>query len=324
MREPLLQLFPAVNKLKIVYHLQMSFAVTKRQQMVGQAAILAAAFFYSTSGLLIKLLDMHPIVITGLRSSVAALFLLIVRFISPPPKGRKNPPIPFWIGALVYAFTLFTFVTANKLTTAANVILLQYSAPIWAALLGWALIKEKPNLEHWIALIFIMGGLLLFFRDGLGSGVLEGNVLSIISGILLGAHYVFLRMLKDGDPRDAMLAAHALTAVLSIPFIFLYPPSLKVSTVLPLLYMGFIQMGLASLLLSYGIRHTTAIQAMLIAIIDPMLNPVWVLIVTGERPTLSALAGGVIIIAAVVASSLIGMRRTTEGRHNARAAAGGE
>jgi drug/metabolite transporter (DMT)-like permease len=136
-----------------------------------------------------------------------------------------------------------------------------------------------------------------------------GNTLSIISGVFLAAHTVFLRMMKDGDPRDAMLLAHLVTAVLSVPFIFLYPPTLTVSTVLPILYMGAIQMGLASWLLSYGIKRITAIQAMLTSISEPMLNPVWVMIIIGEKPSMPALAGGAIIITAVIASSIIGMRR---------------
>ena len=116
-------------------------------------------------------------------------------------------------------------------------------------------------------------------------------------------------MMKDSDPRDAMLLAHVITAALSIPFIILYPPDLSVSTVLPIVYMGTIQMGLASLLISYGIRRTTAIQAMLTAIIDPILSPIWVMAVTGEKPSLAALLGGGIIITAVLASSIIGLRR---------------
>ena len=271
---------------------------------------MSAAFFWSTSGLFIKLLDWHPIVIAGSRSFFAAVFLLVVRLASPPRKGGKNPPSVFWACAVTFAFTIFTYVTANKLTTAANVILLQYSAPVWAALLGWYLAKEKPNWEHWLALVFVMGGLLLFFRGGLDPGAITGNVLAVISGILFGAHTVFLRMLKDGDPRDAMLLAHAATAALSVPFFFLYPPALNITNGTIILYMGLVQMGVASLLISYGIKRTSAIQAMLTSIIDPMLNPVWVMLITGEKPSLSALAGGAIIIAAVLFSSIIGMRRT--------------
>jgi len=288
----------------------MNAIVPKRHQTAGQLAVLAAAFFWSTSGLFIKLLDWHPIVISGSRSFVAAIFLIIVRLISPPPKGGKNPPFAFWACAVSLALTVITFVTANKMTTAANVILLQYSAPVWAALLGWRLAKEKPGWEHWGALAFVMCGLLLFFRDGLEGGALKGNFLAIISGVLLGAHTVFLRMLKDGNPRDAMLTSHLITAAISIPFIFLYPPALKVTTVLPLLYMGTIQMGLASLLISYGIKRITAIQAMLTSMLDPMLSPVWVMLVTGEKPSFWAVIGGAIIITAIVTSSIIGMLRT--------------
>ena len=287
----------------------MSFSVPKRHQLAGQMAVLAAAFFWSTSGLFIKLLDWHPVVISGTRSFLAAVFLLVVRLISPPAKLKNESPLVFWASGFIYAFTIFTFVIANKLTTAANVILLQYSAPVWAAILGWALAKEKPHWEHWAALVFVMGGLLLFFRGSLDSGAVLGNTLSIISGVLLGAHYVFLRMLKNVDSRDALLLAHLITAALSLPFVILYPPSFTVSTVLAILYMGFLQMGLASLLLSYGIKRITAIQAMLTAILDPTLSPVWVFVITGERPSLSALAGGVIIISAVVASSFVGLGR---------------
>ena len=244
-------------------------------------------------------------VIAGSRSFIAAVFLLIVRLAWPPTKAGKNPRFPFWACAIAYAFTLLTYVIANKLTTAANVILLQYGAPIWAALLGWALAKEKPNWEHWLALLFVMGGLLLFFRDGLSPGALYGNLLAIFSGILLGAHSVFLRMMKEGNPIDALLLGHVITAVLSVPFIFMYPPSLKASSLFSILFMGIFQMGLASLLFSNGIKRISAIQAMLTAIADPILNPVWVLLITGERPSIHALLGGAVIITAVVASSLI-------------------
>ena len=279
------------------------------KQMAGQMAVLAAAFLWSTSGLFIKLLDWHPMVIAGSRSFIAALFLIIARFVSLPSKAAKNEPFPLWACAIAFAFTLFTYVIANKLTTAANVILLQYGAPIWAALLGWFFAKEKPNWEHWFALVFVMGGLLLFFRDGLDSGALMGNMLAIFSGILLGSHSVFLRMLKNGNPIDALLLGHTICAILSIPFVILYPPSLNIASVLSISYMGIFQMGLASILFSYGIKRVRAIQAMLTAIVDPILNPVWVLAITGEKPSISALAGGAIIIIAVVASSLIGMKR---------------
>ena len=286
----------------------------KRQQMTGQGAILISAFLMSTNGLFIKIIPWHPMVITGLRGAVAALLLLIVRLIIPPKKNVKNPPFPLWAGAISYSSAIVMFITANKLTTAANVILLQYSAPIWAALLAWLFVREKPHWELWGALILVLGGLTFFFRDALGQGAFLGNTLAIVSGIVFGAQSVFMRMMKDGNPRDSMLLTHILCAAAGLPFVFLYPPSITVSSVASILYMGIFQIGLASLLFAYGIKFIPALLAMLTQVVEPILNPVWVLAITGEKPSPAVLPGGAIIITAVLASSFIGMRREDQKR----------
>ena len=116
-------------------------------------------------------------------------------------------------------------------------------------------------------------------------------------------------MMKDGNPRDAMLLAHVLSAIISIPFIILYPPLLSASSVISIIYMGFLQVGLASLLFAYALKRISAVKAMITAVLEPVLNPVWVLLFTGEKPSMTALAGGAIIITAIVGSSLISMKR---------------
>jgi drug/metabolite transporter (DMT)-like permease len=276
----------------------------------GQGAVFCAAILWSTSGLFIKLINWHPLVIAGTRSFIAAIFLLTIRLVFPPrPGSGKNRLGPLWAGAVIYALTMMTFVTANKLTSSANAIMLQYSAPVWAALLGWLLVKEKPHWEHWGALILVMGGLALFFRDGLSSGHLLGDAVAVLSGVFFGAHSVILRMMKNANPRDSMLLAHILNAAVSIPFFIIYTPHFTVQTVTPIIYMGLIQTGCAAILFAYGIKRVSAVQAMLTAMIEPVLNPVWVLVVIGEKPSVSALIGGGVIIIAVAASSLIGKRR---------------
>ena len=287
----------------------MSPIVPKQHQMAGQLAILATAFLWSTSGLFIKLLAWHPVVIAGSRSLVAAIFLLFIRIISPPPKGVKNRAFPFWGAAILNTFTMLTFIIANKLTASANVILLQYSAPVWAALLGWHLIKEKPKWEHWFALVMVIGGLIIFFNNALGSGQLPGDALSVISGILFGAQTVFLRMMKDGNPRDSLLMSHVMTFVISLPFVVIYRPIISVPSILPILYMGFIQIGAASLLFSFGIKRVSAVQTMLTAALEPICNPLWVMLILGEKPSYLAVIGGAIILFAVVFSSIVGMSR---------------
>jgi drug/metabolite transporter (DMT)-like permease len=273
---------------------------------MGQGAIFLCAVLWSTSGLFIKLMDWHPIVIAGLRSGIAALFLLAIRLRFPPKWGKNRVPLLLCTG-LAYALSMITFVIANKLTTSANVILLQYSAPAWTALLGWVLIRERLHWEQWGALVLVMVGMMIFFKDSLSGGAFAGNCIAVLSGVLLAANSVLLRMQKDGNTQDSLLAAHVICFCIGIPFVYLHPPAIDGKGIVALLFMGIIQIGLASLLFAYGIKRVSAIQAMLTAMIEPVLNPVWVLLVTGERPTVSALVGGGLIVMAVVVSSLIGI-----------------
>ena len=293
----------------------MTWGTPKNHQLAGQGAVFLCAVLWSTSGLFIKLVDWHPVVIAGTRSFIAALFMLGVKvFFAPrvfPTVGQKSKKGPLWAGAFAYAFTMLAFVIANKLTTAANAIVLQYSAPVWAALLGWFLIKEKPRWQHWTAMVCVFGGFTLFFKDGLSTGASPGlpslgDAIAVLSGVFFGAHSVFMRMQKDGNPADSMLLAHVISFVISIPFIILYPPELRLPSVLPIVYMGIVQIGGASLFYSYGLKRITAVQAMLTAMIEPVLNPIWVLVITGERPSVSALIGGGIILAAVLIPGLLG------------------
>jgi drug/metabolite transporter (DMT)-like permease len=299
--------------------------IDKNARRLGQGAVFLCAILWSTSGLFIRLVDWHPLQIAGSRSLLAILVIVLARALRSPAVKRGAAPVrlpsPYvFAGGLAYAATMILFVIANKLTAPANAILLQYSAPVWAALLGWALAKEKPHGEHWFALVLVMGGLLLFFREGLSGGAFLGDCIAVISGICFGANSVFMRMLKEGDPAEAMLVSHIITLVFSIPFFFTQPLNLSAPNLWAIAFMGIFQIGAASLLFSYGIKRITAIQAMLTAMIEPILSPVWVLLVTGERPGTSALIGGSIILAAVGASSLIGTRRDLR-RESAEASA---
>jgi drug/metabolite transporter (DMT)-like permease len=277
---------------------------------------LCCAILWSTGGLFIKLLDWHPLLIAGGRSAVAALFLFTLRrirrrFGGPPPVSGGA----FIIlgGSLSYAATMIAFVWANKLTASANAILLQYTAPVWAALLGWRLIGEKPRWFQWAALALVAGGLLIFFREDLRGGAfgrtVRGDLLALGSGLFFGAHSVFLRMQKQGNPADSLLGAHLICALAAAPFFFLAPPHIEFQSLGALGFMGIFQVGLASQLFALGIKRVQAVQALLIAMIEPVLNPLWVFVFTGERPPAAAFAGGPVIILAVLLCSFLAARR---------------
>jgi drug/metabolite transporter (DMT)-like permease len=288
--------------------------VNKEHRWAGQGAILLCAVLWSGSGLFIKLIDWHPIIIAGGRSAVAVVFLLILRRLSPGRKSGLSGQLPFLaIAGLCYAATMILFVIANKLTASANAILLQYTAPVWAALLGWLVLRERPRWEQWAGLVMVSAGMFLVFSGGLAGGradgSLLGDIIALASGLAFGANSVVMRVRKDDNPADIMISAHVITALFSVPFIARYPPQMTAGSIAGIVFMGIFQIGAASALFAYGIRRVPAVQAMLTATIEPVLNPVWVLLVTGERPPLSVLAGGAVIIAAVVFSSVLGRTR---------------
>ena len=284
----------------------------------GYVSIFLCALLWSTSGLFIKLVDWHPMTIAGSRSLLAAIFLLALKFIP----GKKNisgkkellfamikesPKLT--LAGLCYAATMILFVIANKLTAAANAIMLQYTAPIWAALFGWFFLKERPRWEQWTALVIVSLGMFFVFSGSLVSGSLKGDIIALISGIAFAANTVVLRARKARNPADILIFSHIMCFLFSIPFFFLYPPPISVLNLACISFMGIFQIGLASALFAYGISRVTAVQAMLTAAIEPVLNPVWVLLVTGEGPKSEVIAGGAVIIAAVVFSSVVSALR---------------
>ena len=280
--------------------------VHKEHRLAGQGAIFLCAVLWSTSGLFIKLVDWHPVVIAGSRSLPAAVFLLILRRFLPGRQNIINKKTPVLIAlGLCYASTMIFFVIANKLTASANAILLQYTAPVWAALLGWLLLRERPRWEHWCGIALVGTGMYLVFSSGLTGGSLTGDLFALLSGIAFAANSVVLRMHKDGNPADILIFSLLLCTVFSLPFFFLYPPTLNAANLWRMAFMGFLQIGAASALFAYGIKRVAAVQAMLICAVEPVLNPVWVLLVTGEKPSLSVITGGGLIVAAVVFASVI-------------------
>ncbi len=283
----------------------------------GLFAVVSCAVIWSTGGLLIKLIPWNPMLIAGGRSLIAALFMLATSAF--PSRGEDRMRITFSPGqvaaASAYAATMLLFVLANKLTAAANAILLQYSAPIYAALLGWMLLGEKPRLDQWLALPVVLGGLVLFLGDGLASGSLAGDAVALLSGVTFGANSVLMRREKDSSPAGAFFVAHLITAAVGLPLgLAKGTPELAPGPVAALLALGIGQIGIASFLFSYGIRRVSAVQAMLASSAEPILNPVWVFMVTGELPGTRALLGGVLIVAAVTGSSVLGARSRAQRR----------
>lgn len=273
-----------------------SSAISERTKAV--TALVLCAVLWSIGGLLIKMIALSPLAIAGMRSAIAALVLLAV-----VKKPKFNWSFAQVGGAIAYTGTVMMFVTANKLTTAANAILLQYTAPIYVALLSWWFLKEKVSIRDWITIGIVMAGMLLFFLDDIQAGSMWGNVVAIGSGVSFAIQAMFMRMQKDGSPAESIMLGNILTALIGLPFMFQKVPT--VSDVTGLLLLGVFQLGLAYALYAYAAKQVTALEMILIPVVEPLLNPVWVFLVMGELPGKWALIGGVVVLVSITARCVL-------------------
>ena len=279
-------------------------AVLPRQTLRSRAilALIVTAVAWSSSGLLIKLIAWNPMAIAGARSLISALVLLI--YLRRP---RITWSLNQIVAAVAYAGTMFTFVAANKLTTSANAIFLQYLSPVFVAILGIWLLGERPRPVEWLIIAVVIAGMGLFFVDRLTLSGLAGNIIAIISGMFFAVFIVFMRKQHSGSPLESMFLGHLLAAALSIPFWFGLP-SPGLTGGLSLLALGVFQIGLSSVTFAFAVKHLTALATSILTLIEPVLNPVWVLLFVGERPSPATIAGGAIILAMVTLRSILTIR----------------
>ena len=264
--------------------------------------MVTTAVLWSLGGLLIKMVNCHPLAISGLRSAIACIFLLML-----VKRPRFTLSFPQIAGALSFSATVITFVLATRLTTAANAILLQYSAPIYVSLLGIWLLKERVRPLDVATLVLVLAGLVLFFLDELSGSGLLGNVFGLIAGISFACFFIFTRMDKSGPVIETILLGNMVTALVGVPFVFAGPPDATGWIVLVLL--GVVQLGIPYVIYSIAIRSVTALEAILTCTLEPVLNPLWVLLVMGEMPGPWALAGGLIVLLSVTARNVLSSLR---------------
>lgn len=258
--------------------------------------LIITAVLWSLGGVLIKWVPLSPLAIAGMRSLISFLFIMIAFRPKLKFSGIKIA------GGFTYASVVILFVIANKMTTAANAILLQYTAPVYVALFGYWFLKEKITRTDWISIILVLCGMVLFFLDKLSEGNMLGNVIAILSGVSFAWLVLLLRKQKDESPLDSVIWGNLITAVICAPFAI--GSHIDHQGWIGLLLLGVVQLGLPYVLYAWAIRHVTAIEAILVPVIEPLLNPVWVLIFLNETPGFWSITGGIIVLGAITYRSL--------------------
>ncbi len=255
--------------------------------------LLAAAALWSTAGAAMKLCGLGGLQIAGGRSLVAGLFLLAVL-----PGARRWPSRRVLLAVAGYAATVVLFATANKLTTAANAIFIQSSAPLWVLLLSPALLRERAARGELLAIPVYALGLALFFLDDLGPGQLRGNLVALAAGLTFGLCIMGLRRARE-DAETALVWGNLFAAAAVLP-LWGHGPAPAGADLLLLAYLGIFQLGLAYLCFARGIARVPALEASLLVLLEPILNPIWTFAFTDERPGPWALAGAGVVLAATV------------------------
>lgn len=264
--------------------------------------LIITSILWSIGGLFIKLVDWNPLAIASARSGIAVVVMML--YLKRPIKPLDKISL---LGSCAYASLLILFVTANKLTTPANAILLQFTAPIWVALFSRCFLNEKPKKSDWVSIVIVMFGMTLFFIGDLKSGNLFGNFIAVLSGIAMAAFIVILKFQNQDSPIEITLVGNIITFIIGFPFFFLSVPSIR--SISGLLILGIFQLGIPYILYVISIKHVSAIEAVLIPIIEPLLNPIWVFGFTGEAPGGYTLLGGSIVIIAIIIRGVYQQRK---------------
>ncbi len=263
--------------------------------------LLAAALCWSLGGVLIKSIDWPPMAVAGARSAIA--IPLMLAFVGRPKFSFSVAQIG---GAIGYALTVVLFVFATKMTTAANAIFLQYTAPIYVAIIGRWYLNERALRIDWLVIAVALGGIALFFMDRLTVAGFWGNIVALGSGLAFASVAIFLRKEKAGSPVTSIILGNIIVAVAGAPFMF--QESLDSGDVGRLLLLGLLQLGLPYVLYAAAIKQVTALEATMIPLLEPVLNPLWVMLALGERPGPWAIVGGAMVLIAVLARGALMVR----------------
>lgn len=274
-----------------------------REQKRSIFFVFLASLLFSIGGLCVKLIPWSPLAINGARNLIGVVVIGIY-LLATKHRLRWNGPVLLGALSMMGVTTLYT--VANKLTTAANAIVLQFTAPVFVILFLMLFFKAKPKKLDVLTCAVVFAGVLLFFVDGLRAGNMAGNLVAVLSGVCYAG--VFLMNASErADAMSSVFFGQLASAVAFTPFCFGETDFSPVA-VGALLALGVFQLGLAYIFLSLGIQHTPPVTASLITGLEPVLNPIWVAVFYGESVSGTALAGAVIVVGAIVAYNIVKSR----------------
>ena len=277
-------------------------AAENRKLNIGPILVFLSGVCFSLGGLFLKYIPWNPLAINAARNAVAFIFVFLYLKII----GHKivfNRTV--LIGALAISVTQGLYCIANKLTTAGNAIILQFTVPIWVMVISALVFRKKPTKLDVSAAVIVMVGVLFFFIDGIQAGNMLGNMLALISGVTYSGVFL-MNATPESDSYSSTFFGMILNMLIGLPWLIKtdFAATQSITWVVVLL-MGIVQVACAFILLSTGLKTTSPIAASLISGVEPVLNPVWVAIFYGEVLTPLSLVGAVMVLLAVTVYNIL-------------------
>lgn len=257
----------------------------------GTIYVLISAILFSLGGVLIKMIPWSPLSIQGGRSIFSFFVIAIYMFLT-KQKFTINKSVLF--GAMCNTIMALTFVAATRMTTAANAIVLQFTEPIFVILLLWIIYRKKPNKEAVIACVFVFAGILCFFFGSLGTGGMIGNILAIVSGLAYAMVFM-MKKFPGANFESSILISNVISILLGIPS-YCAENEKMISIWGYVILLGIFQCGLSYVFLSKGLDCVSPVVASLTSTIEPILNPVLVALVCGEKIGTFAIIGAILVV----------------------------
>jgi len=280
------------------------------QHRKGLVYISITALLWSSSGLFIKILTLNAYQILFYRSVIAAITLVIISSVKDKRIKFEHDKLTI-LASVFYSGILIFFVIANKLTTSANAIFLQFTAPIYLLFLEPLLLKTKFRRKDLVTIVISISGMFLFFMGKLELGSIYGNLIAILAGFCFAMFSLFLKWKKQKGSENTIISViygNIIVGLICLPIVF-GELSLSTTETYVLLYMGIIQIGISYFIFNIGIKYVSATESLIIGMLEAIFNPVWVFIGVGEVPATTAVIGGLIIFAAILFHNFLPFRK---------------
>ncbi len=267
-----------------------------KKENIAILEMLACAALWSVAGILMKLVPWNAFAVSGTRSLIAGVTIGVYMLIKRYKLSINKKTI---IAGILAGCTYTCFTCANKLTTAANAIVLQFVAPVFIVFYSAVLFKTKVKKADVLVSACALFGIALFFLDQLKPGYILGNLVAILAGMFMAGMYMSIGGLEGEQRFSAVLIAQIFTFLIGLPFIITTKPVFTPVATVSILVLGVFQLGIAYILYVKSTKHCPPLACALLGAVEPLLNPVWVMLFDGETPGLFAFIGGIIVIVSI-------------------------